>query len=113
MLIELSGPGKTSLWYADNAGRQHITVSARGLLTNREWRNGFQLRKMEAVFSRLFNSANAVSGSAGLVPYRLAALLRKETPLTALPNTCNASLATAKVKPSPLAVYGDFVMYDK
>ncbi len=85
MLIELSGPGKTSLWYTDNAGRRHITVSARGLLTNREWRNGFQLRKMEAVFSRLFNSANAVSGSAGLVPYRLAALLRKETPLTALP----------------------------
>ena len=38
MLIELSGPGKTSLWYTDNAGRRHITVSARGLLTNREWR---------------------------------------------------------------------------
>jgi len=66
-----------------------------------------------SVFSRLFNSDNAVIGSAGLVPYRLAALLRKETPLTALPNTCNASLATAKVKPSPLAVYDDFVMYNK
>ena len=39
MLIELSGPGKTSLWYADKAGKQNITVSARGLLTNREWRN--------------------------------------------------------------------------
>ena len=40
MLIELSGPGKTSLWYTDNAGRRHITVSTRGLLTNGEWRNG-------------------------------------------------------------------------
>lgn len=40
MLIELSGPGKASLWYVDNAGRRHITVSARELLTNGEWRNG-------------------------------------------------------------------------
>ena len=40
MLIELSGPEKSSLCYADNAGRRHITVSTRGLLTNGEWRNG-------------------------------------------------------------------------
>jgi len=56
-----------------------------------------------SVFSRLFNSDNAVSGSAGLAPYRLAALLRKETPLTALPNTCDASLAIAKVEPLRLS----------
>ena len=33
-------PGKASLWYADNAGRRHITVSARGLLSSGKWGSG-------------------------------------------------------------------------
>ena len=99
MLIELSGPGKTSLWYTDNAGRRHITVSARGLLTNREWRNGFQLRKMEAVFSRLFNSANAVSGSAGLVP----------NAVEGIDSIGTASLATDNAEPLRLSQVMSFL----
>ena len=36
----LTCPGKTSLWYAGNAGRRHITVSARGLLLSGKWGSG-------------------------------------------------------------------------
>ena len=64
--------------------------------------------------TQFYYTGNAVSGSAGLDPYRLAALLRKETPLTALPYPGNASFATAKVKPSRLSQFpGDFVRYNK
>ena len=35
--MALPSPGKTSLWYADDAGRRHITVSARGLLSSGKW----------------------------------------------------------------------------
>ena len=37
-----------------------------------------------------------------------------QTPLTALPNTCDASLAIAKVEPLRLSQFpGDFVRYNK
>ena len=52
-------------------------------------------------------TGDAVSGSAGLDPYRFAALLRKETPLTALPYPGNALACDCQSQAvAPLAVSG-------